>query len=312
MENKKKILCIDGGGIKGVFPASFLAAVEENISGRVADYFDLIVGTSTGGIIALGLGLGLSSQEILTFYKQNGEKIFGGNRLLKSLRHFLFSKYDQQALKTALEVTFAERKLGDSKNRLAIPSLDLQTGKVYIHKTAHHERFRTDYKRPVVDVALSTSAAPTFFPAHLLATGSPLVDGGIWSNNPIGLAVVEAIGILKWRAEDLQILSIGCTSSPISKRKLARGKAYWALRAIDLFMHAQSSASLGTAAVLTSHEQIKRFDPVVSPEKYDLDNYKAIPSLEGLGASNAREAFPHIKYFFEFPARPFEPYHKLN
>ena len=71
-----KILSIDGGGIKGIAPASFLANIEERTGKKIIDYFDLIVGTSTGGIIALGLGLGFSAREILSLYIDNGEKIF--------------------------------------------------------------------------------------------------------------------------------------------------------------------------------------------------------------------------------------------
>ena len=306
----KKILCIDGGGIKGVFAASFLANIEKQIDGKVADYFDLIVGTSTGGIIALNLGLERSANETLGFYKEYGKSIFSGNRYFKRFRHILYSKYDQTALKAALEKTFGAKTLGDSKKRLVIPSLDLNTGKIYIHKTAHHERFTSDFRRSIVEVALSTSAAPTFFPAHLLPSGAPLVDGGIWANNPTGMAVVEALGILKWPSESLQILSLGCTSSPINKRRFGRGKLYWAFRAADLFMRAQDSASLGTAAVLCSHGQIKRIDPIVSSDRFALDSYKAIPELEGLGESCAREQFPLIKSFFIEKAKAFLPYHK--
>ena len=305
----KKILCIDGGGIKGVFAASFLASIEKQINGKVSDYFDLIVGTSTGGIIALNLGLESSAHETLGFYKEYGKSIFAGNRFLKRYRHILYSKYDQGALKLALEKTFGNKKLGDSKKRLVIPSLDLNTGKVYIHKTAHHPRFTNDYLRSMLNVALSTSAAPTFFPAHLLPSGSPLVDGGIWANNPTGMAVVEALGILKWSPESLKILSIGCTSSPIKKIKFRRGKLYWAYRASDLFMRAQDSASLGTAAVLCSHEQINRIDPIVSGDRFQLDSYKAIPQLEGLGESCAREQFPFIKSYFTEKAEVFVPYY---
>ncbi|MBK8363223.1 MAG: patatin-like phospholipase family protein [Bacteroidetes bacterium] len=88
----KKILCIDGGGIKGVFAASFLATIEKQINGMVSDYFDLIVGTSTGGIIALNLGLESTAQETLDFYKKYGKSIFAGNQNLKRYRHFLYSK----------------------------------------------------------------------------------------------------------------------------------------------------------------------------------------------------------------------------
>ena len=117
----KRILAIDGGGIKGVFPASFLATVEDSIGDNVANYFDLIVGTSTGGIIALGLGLGLSAKEILAFYEESGPLIFGGNRLLRWLRCFSTTKYNRGPLKKALKDRFGDKKLGDSTKRLVIP-----------------------------------------------------------------------------------------------------------------------------------------------------------------------------------------------
>ena len=72
MSTQRRILALDGGGIKGMFSASFLATVEDSIEDSIANYFDLIVGTSTGGIIALGLGLGLSAKEILRFYEESG------------------------------------------------------------------------------------------------------------------------------------------------------------------------------------------------------------------------------------------------
>ena len=74
-----KILGIDGGGIKGVFPASFLAQIEQSVGRNVADFFDLIVGTSTGGIIALGLGMGFSARAMLAFYMELGPSVFRGS-----------------------------------------------------------------------------------------------------------------------------------------------------------------------------------------------------------------------------------------
>ncbi len=182
----KRILSIDGGGIKGVFPASFLTEIEKQTGRNIADYFDLIVGTSTGGIIALGLGMGFSAANILDFYEKNCDAIFSGNRFLKCLRHLYLSKYSSEPLKNALEKTFGNRKLGESSKRLVIPSLCLENGEVHIFKTAHNQRFMYDYKERVVDVALATAAAPTYFPTHRLAAGTPLVDGGMWVNNPVG------------------------------------------------------------------------------------------------------------------------------
>lgn len=309
----KKILSIDGGGIKGVFPASFLASIEEQLGGRVADHFDLIVGTSTGGIIALGLGLGYSAQEILDFYKQRGPDIFGGNPWLTGLRRIIAPKYRNTALRDALQDKFGDRLLGESTKRLVIPSLNLDTGEVYIHKTAHHTHFGRDYKERVVDVALSTSAAPTYFPAHRMPSGSPLIDGGMWANNPTGLAVVEAIGVLGWEPASIQVLSLGCTTEPARTggSGIAKGLSYWAMQAVETMMGAQSSSSMGTAAVLTSHAQIKRINPSVARQKYSLDNYKVIDSLEGLGSSCARTEYPHIEHFFQEISEPFTPIYQL-
>ena len=157
----RRILSIDGGGIKGVFPASFLAEVEDAIGDKVARYFDLIVGTSTGGIIALGLGLGMSAREILGFYEKAGPTIFGGRRTWLSLKHWGWAKYSAEPLRTAVESTFGTKRLGDSITRLVIPSFNLTTGEVHVFKTCHHPKFERDYLVRAVDVALATSAAPT-------------------------------------------------------------------------------------------------------------------------------------------------------
>jgi hypothetical protein len=142
----KKILSIDGGGIKGVFPASFLASLEESIEDNISNYFDLIVGTSTGGIIALGLGLGMNSKDILSFYEELGPKIFQGNSVINHIKSFFCAKHSQTELHNALKKTFGNKKLGESTTRLVIPSLNLETGEVHIYKTSHHNRFENDYR----------------------------------------------------------------------------------------------------------------------------------------------------------------------
>src|SRR5262245_43252264 len=129
----KKILSIDGGGIKGVFPASFLASIEDILGESPADYFDLIVGTSTGGIIAIGLGLGLRAKDILSFYEKNGSDVFSGNVYANWFRQWVRPKYSNKPLKDVLTAIFGDRKLGQSKNRLVIPGLNLDTGEVYIY-----------------------------------------------------------------------------------------------------------------------------------------------------------------------------------
>lgn len=306
----KKILAIDGGGIKGVFPASFLAAIEDAIGDKISNYFDLIVGTSTGGIIALGLGTGMTANEILSFYKELGPNIFRKKPFYR-LRRLFSSKYNQAPLRTALESKFNKVKLGESSKRLVIPSLNLETGKVHLYKTAHHPRLEMDYKEEVVNVALATAAAPTYFPTFKTSAGIPLVDGGMWANNPVGVAVVEAVGILKWEPENLRVLSLGCTTEILDASTKSGAKL--ALKIIDVFMAAQSSASLSTAQVLVGNKQnIIRVSPAVGKNRFSLDGINEIKSLEGLGNSEARDKLPQLRdIFFNMPAEHFEPYYKL-
>ena len=310
----KRILAIDGGGIKGVFPASFLATIEDSIGDNIANYFDLIVGTSTGGIIALGLGLGLSAKEILAFYEESGPLIFGGNRLLRWLRCLSTTKYNRGPLNKALKDRFGDKKLGDSTKRLVIPCLNIETGEVYVYKTAHHPRLVRDYKEKAVEVALATAAAPTYFPPHRSPTGIPLVDGGIWANNPVCVAVVEAITLLDWPRDSLKVLSIGCTTEPlkIKREKLsALGALCRTKKLLNLLMFPQSKAALGMAKLLAGHDNVIRIDRDMPAGRFSLDNTEEICSLKGLGSSEARDAWPKLReIFLGNPVEPFNPVNK--
>lgn len=304
-----RILTIDGGGIKGVFAASLLAEFEKTLGKPIVEHFDLIAGTSTGGIIAIGLGLGLSAQEILDFYEKNGPKIFAGRRG-RTLRSLFTAKYNSKPLRDALIEAFGNKLLGDSETRLLIPSLNLETGEVHVFKTAHHTRFVRDYKETAVDVAMATAAAPTYFPTHHLGTGEPLVDGGMWANNPMGAAAIEALGVLEWPRGDIKLLGIGCTESPLdTANRRSRGLVnYWAKRLVGIFMAGQSSSSLGTAQLLLGHNNVHRISPHVGGGRYKLDGANAISSLKGLGASEGRKEYPKVQsMFFTDQRQPFVP-----
>lgn len=310
-----RILTIDGGGIKGVFAASFLAHIEEDLGQPLVDHFDLIAGTSTGGIIALGLGLGLSAGEIVQFYEDNGPAIFEGGRS-RLLRQLVSAKYGSEPLRAALEQAFGDRLLGESKTRLVVPSLNLETGEVHVFKTAHHERFVRDYRARAVDVALATAAAPTYFPTHHLTSGTPLIDGGMWANNPMGAAAVEAVGVLGLPKDSVKLLGVGCTESPQDIRDRSRrglGLNRWAKRLVGIFMAGQSSSSVGTAQLLLGHENVHRVSPIVSGRRYTLDGVDGIPSLKGLGSSEARKEYPKVRSMFLTGRRPkFEPFREVG
>lgn len=308
------ILSLDGGGIKGVFEAAFLAEIEESIDPPLASYFDLIAGTSTGGIIALGLGLGISPSALLDFYKSHGTSIFqrpGRARLPRWMywcKDKVASKYGHDQLRTALASALGDARLGDSRNRLLLPAFNLSAGEIHIYKTWHHPRFQTDYKVKAVDVALATTAAPTYFPVHRSPHGMLMIDGGIWANNPTGMAVVEAVSVLNVPRTEIAVLSVGCTQGVSDLTKGGFGALHWIRRALDCAMLGQSFGSLGTAAMLVGHRSIFRICPPVSPERFSLDSPAGIDQLEALGRFEARKALPELKkQIFTSYAPPFTP-----
>jgi hypothetical protein len=307
-----RILSIDGGGIKGVFPAAFLAALEEATGKRLADHFDLVAGTSTGGIIALGIGLGVPARDILAFYQRHGPTIFPKQgRWHRMFRWVARSKYRPKALRTALEAVFGHRRLGESETRLLIPSISAATGDVHIYKTPHHERLKSDYKQEAVDVALATSAAPTYFPVHRTPSGVQLMDGGLWANNPLMVAVVEAISLLGKSVGDIRALSVGCTATPMEVPWYAKGGglATWARSAVDWLMHGQSVNALNQAGLLIGSKNILRVQHVVSPGIYSLDGVKAALQLEGPAREQARAWLSKIEA--TFLKEPKDPYSAL-
>lgn len=315
MSKKYKVLSLDGGGIKGVFTLGVLTQFEKFLGKPVNNYFDLIVGTSTGGIIALGLGKGFSATELLKFYTDMGRDIFAGNRILNALKHLGFSKYKNEILKKSLENKFRNTRLGESKIRLVIPSQNLDTGEVHLFKTAHHESLREDYKIKMSEVSLATSAAPTYFRTFKSSNGLYLVDGGIYANNPVAIAASEAVGVLNWPSSAISILSIGCTNEPVNikaAKNFSLGLGYWAVNTLQLIMKGQSSAAIGMATHLTNR-CVVRIDETVAKGKFSIDSVSAIENLMGLGMEKGRIEYQNIKEkFFDKPAEEFIPIHKIG
>lgn len=321
----KRILSIDGGGIRGVFPAAFLAELEAGLDHPLYRYFDLIAGTSTGGIIAIGLATGLSAREILELYIDRGPSIFGQDRrgmsgliqrYFHKLRWAVGPKYSAEPLHNALHSVLGDKRIGDAKTRLFIPAWNGTTNKVYIYKTAHHPRLSTDYKDPALDAAMATAAAPSYFRQHMTKNDVGLVDGGLWANNPVGFAVAEAQATLGWPAEDLQVLSVSCLEN-ISEMSEAYSALSVARKAADFFIAGQSHASLGLAHILTGdpHERsaIHRVCQPVPDGFYKMDNTDRITRLRGRGFAEAREQKPILNpIFFQEPTETFEPIHKLK
>ena len=290
-----RILSLDGGGIKGTFAASVLATLERDTGCRAVDHFDLITGTSTGGIIAIGLGLGLSAQDICNFYEKQGTKIFPGTSLVQRVggifRQFFGPKHSHEVLRETLAEVFGDRRYGESKCRLVIPTYDAIAGRIFLMKTAHHERFKYDIDAPAVDVALATSAAPTYFaaapfPRHANAS---YVDGGIWANNPIMVGVTEAVAFLGASVNDIDMLSIGTTTTPFNIAQHAKsGIAQWNAGLVELMFEGQMEAAL-TQAELLLGGRLHRINVIAKEGEFSLDDARPekIQQLINLGRSEA-------------------------
>ena len=319
-----RILSLDGGGIRGVFPAAFLARLEDHLEHPIGRYFDLIAGTSTGGIIAIGLGLGLSAADILKLYAEQGPAIFdqehGGignwvRQKLRGIAHLLITKHSSEPLRRALEGVLGRGRLGESRTRLVIPAWHPVLERVYIYKTAHHPRLETDYRQPAIDAAMATAAAPTFLKPHMTESAVELVDGGVWANNPIGIAAIEAIGMLGWPGDRLKILSIGTINEP-GKLPRLRGKLPMAASVARLFMAGQAHSALGTAKIITGdvhhRKAIWRIDQTAAEGRYTLDNAGRISEMRDRAFAEAREQLPELRrHFFDAPADEFVPFHAL-
>jgi patatin-like phospholipase/acyl hydrolase len=303
-----RILSLDGGGIKGTFTAAVLAEWERVTQAKLTDHFDLISGTSTGGILAVGLGMGLSATKMLEFYEQRGPTVFPvtslQGRLSYGLRSLFQPKFPQEVLRRELEYAFKEapgKYLADSQCRLVIPACHARTGAVHIFRTNHHTDLISDAQFSATSVAAATAAAPTYFSAAEV-NGRFYVDGGVWANNPTMAAMVEAVARLRTPLNHIDILSVGTTSAPYSGREtLTSGLAGWLWkgRIIELLMHAQAQATSELANTLAGRPRLLRVDQAVVPGQVSLDNVNRIEDLKDFG----REAAGHPEALSQVRAR---------
>ena len=227
-----KILSLDGGGIKGLYAAKLLAQIEQKTGRQMGEYFDMICGTSTGGLLALGITRGIPCKQIARFYEEHGPLIFPfENWLMRKWRWFsqvfLGTKYDNTKLKAALKELLGDyHTMKDAEHLMCIPAFNITKGRPSVFKKpfGHYHR---DGRFTMMDVALATSAAPTYLPA-ISIEGDQYIDGGIFNNNPSMIAYTEAmdhfIGENRGNVPEnieytcVSLLSIGLPSQPIGEK----------------------------------------------------------------------------------------------
>jgi patatin-like phospholipase/acyl hydrolase len=309
-----KILSLDGGGLKGLFTAKFLVDLEADLEIRVADYFDLITGTSTGAIIAIAIGLRVPAADILKFYREKGPKIFDAPGF-----GLVTTKYQSEPLRRALSEVFQDKTLGDSSNRLVIPAFNIQRREVKLFKTRHSVRFLRDCKMKAVDVAMASAAAPTYLPCFTDDSKIEYVDGGVWANNPSLVGVIEAMTVLRVHQSKIRLLSIGTTRETVRMDSIRHdgGLIAWGPQFADVFIGADCAAvdCMCEHLLRDNPDQDStrycRINPQVAHGEFKLDRLSE--DLIALAAREAEHASRKLsEKFFREKAIPFEPYTQQN
>lgn len=286
--NVKKILSIDGGGIKGIFAASFLTQIEEECKVRICDYFDLIAGTSTGGIIAAALAYGVPAKNILDLYLQKGKQIFPKGKTWS----FFKTKYDTEPLKKALEDVFQSGCIKDCKTRLVIPAYNLENNQVRVFKTPHEKNLHFDKELRLVDCILATTAAPLYFQPYRMK-GGVFIDGGVGANNPSVIALVEGMTRCTWSLNDILMLSIGGVSELGSNTGNEGMGLLDVLKIQKSFMSAESQYAHNICNLLLSSKRYIRINQVVQNNRFALDKVTKA-SMSGLKNFGENQAMAHI------------------
>lgn len=242
---KYKILSLDGGGIRGLLTAILLERLEEAVPGWL-DKADLLAGTSTGGIIALGLAHGLTPRELRGLYEKRGKKIFDDSWIddLTDVGKVIGADYNNKNLTKELKGIFGAAKLKDLKKRVLIPAFDLDNEDKNPKKRSWKPKFfhnfpgdDSDGEEQAMKVALYTSAAPTYFPVV-----DGYIDGGVVANNPSMAALAQTQDSRTFSSppdlNDIVLLSIGTGRSllRIEGKNLDWGYAQWAKPLINIMM----------------------------------------------------------------------------
>jgi patatin-like phospholipase/acyl hydrolase len=288
-----RILALDGGGIRGMLPAMFVAELERRlrlVTGKadsyISDYFDLIAGTSTGGILACYYlyndeGVRLDAEQAVQLYERQGGMIFH-KRLLRFFIRLFDSLYPVKGIERALLTSLGNARLSTAPCNSAVMAYDIAERKAVIFT---RDAARLDPRRDYLlrDVARATSAAPTFFRVakvvSLANEPAYLIDGGIYANDPAICAIVEAKKTMLPddnsypKISDMYVLSLGCgkvAKSYSYERAKRWGVFSWAIPVIDML---QSSS-----AEVVSYQADKLFDSEHCRSQY----VRLVPDLDGV------------------------------
>jgi patatin-like phospholipase/acyl hydrolase len=263
---KFKILSIDGGGIRGIFPAHILSCISTRLHIPMIEKIQLITGTSTGSIIAAGLACGIDADKIVALYRKKGESIFTPRFSFfpRFIRPMFHSVYNNNPLYEELTNIFQDIKLGDIKTPLIIPATDIGNGSVHVFKSKFSNEFTRDENVYVRDAVMASCSAPTFLDPTTV-NEYLLADGGLWANNPSLIGMIDAQRRLGVSKCDIQILSIG--TGHAKKAYGTEAKKNWGFMCawkrkefVNFIMSLQAQATYNYLQLMLEKEQILRLN----------------------------------------------------
>lgn len=215
-----RILSLSGGGFLGLYSASVLAAIEAHVGEPIGRRFDLIAGTSVGGIVAAAVAFERPLAEIVAFFKQHGQEIFSSRarpsgtvgRLMDLSRSVLGPKYSNTALRAALEAQLGAATMGQAPHPLVLPAVNVTRSLTKVFKTPHAKASRGDEGVVVADAVLAACAAPAYFPSVEIG-GELFADGGLVAVAPDQVALHEAEHFMGIAPARVRMLSIGTATA---------------------------------------------------------------------------------------------------
>ena len=232
-----RILALSGGGYLGLYAAVVLAELEARVGEPLARRFDLIAGTSVGGLLSMALAFEVPMAELVKLFLERGEEVFSSRRLptgavtrlLDLSRSVMGPKYTGEALRKELTRHFGKRTLGDALHAVVVPAVDVTRSVTKVFKTPHAQASLGDAGLSAVDVTLATCAAPAFFPC--VKVGDKLyADGGLFAVAPDQVALHEAELFMGAKPSKVRMLSVGTATmgyQPTEKPEADVGAVGW-------------------------------------------------------------------------------------
>jgi hypothetical protein len=301
------VLALSGGGFRGLYTATVLKVLEEQFGAPLANRFDLICGTSAGGLLAMGLAAEVPAVKLQAMFEVDGNRIFNSQDLKRNaLGPWFQAKHAPDGLRAVLTEQLRDLTIGDLKHRVLIPTVNYSKGSAQFFKTPHAEKFYTDHKHKLVDVGLATAAAPTYFPLHQMGDEGVFADGGLVGNSPGFFGLHEAHQVLGASREPgaVRVLAIGTMTLGATKRGgsgLDWGYKQWGSKLFDLVISTQEKSTDTLLGHLLGNDYM-RIDDLATPdqsrdiEKLDLVTPAAIEVLKTRGTQAARTALGDFRF----------------